>query len=443
MALPRANVRLLLDGTSEAEKALLRDAERHPTYADARYRLGLLFLVRGEYERALREFEDALGIHSDYRAAQYAVRLVRMLRGEKLDEPPLLPAGVVAPDESLWCRVDEAYMRMTRGEEPGAIYENPPTACARLVNLHYEAGFAAKVGDLDRARAALEVAAAESETSREVLRRAGVVPWRPEAIEEIDSYLTGLVWSPLVADLYSYVGRIYARNGLAAEALEFYGKAFLLLPRPASYAMSLAEMACASGNEEESARLLTQAVEMDPTFVPARIALGFEYAAQGFAEEARTQFEVAAKLAPGYADVRYNLALLYASEGREEEAVEQLRAALGINPGYISARRALGWILCRMGRYEEGLAEYERLLRRGFQSPDILVQMGRAAIALERIDEALEYLQRASNLSPDYAPAYFYLGQAYQKRGLRNRARAAWRRYLERSEESSHPGDEA
>jgi predicted Zn-dependent protease len=87
------------------------------------------------------------------------------------------------------------------------------------------------------------------------------------------------------------------------------------------------------------------------------------------------------------------------------------------------------------------LREYERVLRQGFQSADMLAKMGQAALDLGRTEEALQYLERASFVNPDYAPSYYFLGQAYKAKGLRNKARAAWRRHLEKTDawESATP----
>ena len=100
--------------------------------------------------------------------------------------------------------------------------------------------------------------------------------------------------------------------------------------------------------------------------------------------------------------------------------------------GYLPARHSMSHLLCRVGRYAEGLQEYGRIVKQGFQSGDMLVQMGKASLALDRTDDALEYLERAIFLNPEFAPSYYYVGQAYQRKGLKNKARSAWRSYLER-----------
>lgn len=131
--------------------------------------------------------------------------------------------------------------------------------------------------------------------------------------------------------------------------------------------------------------------------------------------------------------MRYNLGLLRLENGREEQALELFRSALGLNPSYVPARHSMASLLCRLNRHEEGLQEYERLLRQGFQSADMLVHMGRAALALGRADEALQYLERAGFLNPDAPAAFYYLGVVYKAKGLRRKAQCAWRRYLETS----------
>jgi tetratricopeptide (TPR) repeat protein len=251
----------------------------------------------------------------------------------------------------------------------------------------------------------------------------------------------GLLWTPLAADLYGFLGRIHARHRMAEAATACYGWAYLVLPRESIYARHMAQLAIAEGEEGRAIALLTRAVAADPSDVEARMALGFEFAAQGFAEEARTHFEAAVALAPGFADLRYNLGLLYAAQGLGPKAMEQFRRALQINPSYIPARQSLAAAYCRAGQAEDGLREYERVLRQGFQSADMLAKMGQAALDLGRTEEALQYLERASFVNPDYAPSYYFLGQAYKAKGLRNKARAAWRRHLEKTDawESATP----
>ncbi len=428
-------VGLILDVDREAEQVLEKLARKNPTYADVRHRLGLLKLSRGDHAAARGEFEEALGIHPGYRAAYYALRLAQTLAGTLPPEGSLTPAGPDAPrEETAWATIDEAYRRAAMGKDPLDALRAWELERPQLFHL-YAAALSGRRSDLGATRQHLETAAQADPTTRTILETAGVLPWDEAQTARALQPILGLLWSPLAADLYSYLGRIYARNGLRTEALAQYDRAYLVFPDEAARARHRAELAIAAGDEEAAVELLTQAIEADPTCVEVRIALGFEHAAQGYAEEARVQFEVAAKLAPDYADVRYNLGLLYEGANRIEEALDQFRRALHLNPSYLPARHTMASLLCRIGRHAEGLCEYERILRQGFQSADMLVKMGRAALLLDRVDEALQYLERAAFINPDYPAGYYFLGQAYKSKGLKNKARAAWRRYLDRSAE--------
>lgn len=430
------SVGLLLDAAREAEMVLEEEARANPTYADVRHRLGLLRLMRGDPEGGEREFEEALGINPGYRAAYYGLRLARIIRGLHVEPLAAPDAGSnQKTEESIWRSVDEAYQRLAEGRDTTDILNASGDRMEALLARHYGGFFALRAGDPKTAQQQFEEAASMSPITRSALERLGALPWDGKEQEGPAAGLLMLLWSPLAEDLYTYLGRIYAHNGFRDEAIECCDRAYLVFPRDAQHAMYRAQIAMAFGEEQASIQLLTQGIDADPTSVQARIALGYEYASQGFLEEARTQFQVAANLAPGFADVRYNLSLLYVAEGRAEEALEEFRRALALNPSYLPARHSMSHLLCRMGQYEQGLREYARILKQGFQSGDMLVQMGKAALALDRTDEALHYLERAIFLNPDFASSYYYSGQAYQRMGLKNKARSAWRTYLEKANE--------
>jgi tetratricopeptide (TPR) repeat protein len=430
------SVGLLLDAAQEAARVLEQEGRAHPTYADVRHRLGLLRLLRRDPQGGEREFEEAMGINPGYRAAYYGLRLARMVQGlpvEELRNPD--SRSVTPPEEAAWRRIDQAYQRLGGGQDPLEVLKPGDDRADSLLCYHYAGFFSFGAGESATARRHLEKAAGMSLVTRRALERLGVLPWNEQDLSGIADGLGLLLWSPLAEDLYTYLAHIYARNGLREEAMECCERAYLVLPRDAQNAMYRAEIAMAFGEEQESIQLLTQAIEADPTSVPARIALAFENASQGFLDEARTQFQVAANLAPGYADVRYNLGLLYVGEGRSEEALAEFRRALALNPSYLPARHSMSHLLCRLGQYDEGLREYARIRKQGFESSDMLVQMGKAALALDRNDEALGYLERAIYLNPEFSPSYYYLGQAYQRSGFKNKARSAWRTYLEKANE--------
>jgi tetratricopeptide (TPR) repeat protein len=87
-------------------------------------------------------------------------------------------------------------------------------------------------------------------------------------------------------------------------------------------------------------------------------------------------------------------------QGRADEAFNHFRAALqhrAVEWNYDSFEDCLANALLEVGRYEEAIAEYERILQ----------------------------------INPNYPLAHYQLGQAYDRKGERAQARAAYGRFLE------------
>jgi tetratricopeptide (TPR) repeat protein len=86
-------------------------------------------------------------------------------------------------------------------------------------------------------------------------------------------------------------------------------------------------------------------------------------------------------------------------------------------------------------RAEEALGHFREALRRPPLSwnvdgapEDCLAE---AYLGLGRLDEAIAEYERLLRLNPHYALAHYHLGQAYERKGERERARAAYSRFLE------------
>jgi tetratricopeptide (TPR) repeat protein len=438
------SMQLVLDPWLESARILEEERALHPNFADVRHLLGLLYLERGEAAKACEELEAALAINPGYRRARFNLLVAKRMRDGSLDpaawgeECPA--ASVEDPEKSLWT----AWYLAQGGDRNGARAALAGlAACPSWSGL---ASYARAVWEQAwqeprAARAALREAVVAHPLYREVLERRGLAPRRPGG--EIhagsapmkDLSLTPLAegagWNPAAHDLFEYLGTICARNGRFEEALCFYDEAFLRDGRESLHLVRLAQLALGHGKEDDAVQIYCRAIEVDPTSVPARSALGFEYQSQGYPGEALVQFEVAARLRPEYPDIQYNLGLLYDVQGRPAEAERCLRRALEMNPEYFQARTTLARVLLQQERHPEALVELEKLLGNGIRSADLHVQKAQAHLSLDQLQDALEELESAVALNPTYARTYYILGQTYRQLGLRRKARGAWQQYLE------------
>lgn len=437
-----SQMQLVLDPWHEAARALEEARDRNPGFADLRNLLGQLLLMQGRPAEAGREFEAALALNPGYRRARFNL-LVASRQSEGFLDPAIwsrenLVSDAGEPEASLWT----AWFLAQSGDREGVRQ-----CLKRLSSMqtwtglaaYVEAVFEASWGDSGRSREALRRAAIAHPLYRSVLESRGILtrsgaPERRGHGEPLIPPGSGPEsWNPLAGELFEYLGTLCARNGRVDLARQFYEDAFLRQGDESTHRIRLSHLALAQGDEEEAVRSLRRAIEVDPTSVPARTALGFEYQSQGYPDEALVQFEVAARLHPEYPDVQYNLGLLYGVQGRSEDAVRCLRRALEINPAYFQARASLAQLLLRMEAHDEALKELEILGSRGLRSADLHVQKAEAHLAVGQAQEALAELELATRLNPSYARSYHVLGTTYQTLGLRRKAQNAWKQYLEYS----------
>ena len=118
--------------------------------------------------------------------------------------------------------------------------------------------------------------------------------------------------------------------------------------------------------------------------------------------------------------------------GRLEEAVEHYRRSIEIQPT-AEAHTFLGWALSYLGRHEEAIAECKIAISVDPDFGNPYNDIGSYLIKLGRLDEAIPWLERATQ-APRYEPRHYphcNLGQVYWAQGLLAKARREFERALE------------
>src|SRR5688572_2384868 len=105
------------------------------------------------------------------------------------------------------------------------------------------------------------------------------------------------------------------------------------------------------------------AIEVDPTFGPARKRLAESYARTGDDRAALAQFVRAADLLPSDVDVQLNAGTLLLAAREPEEAVARADAALKVEPQNIDALVLRGNVLYGLSSYEKALESIEQAIR--------------------------------------------------------------------------------
>lgn len=214
-------------------------------------------------------------------------------------------------------------------------------------------------------------------------------------------------------------------------------------------------------DSEQAAKLLTQAIALDPDYALAHASLAFVRAGEyeeGWAtdsdavlRDAMTSARQAVALddSDGYAHA--SLAYVHYNSGNFDRAVHEARTALSLNPNHVNIIMTLGWISVVVGDPEAGIEHIQRARRLNpFMGGFDLWTLGLAYFDAKRYEEAIDVFSQVdppTSLYLTLAAACAYLGRDSDARNAMNifldRAKdelnpfpgndpQAWRRYLER-----------
>jgi len=188
--------------------------------------------------------------------------------------------------------------------------------------------------------------------------------------------------------------------------------------------------------------LLRRALSIDPSFTPAKGTLVVAYTqriAQGWAEtgEAETAVALARECAVEGRDdpislrsAGHALALL---AGEREEGVALQQRAMHFNPNSPATLVWAGWTYCFAGQPEPAIECLSRALRLdplGAEVIDVASGLALAHLLAGRLQEALDYTERALHASPDWRPTLRFRIAALMGVGRIDEARALAQRLL-------------
>ncbi|MEE8506170.1 MAG: tetratricopeptide repeat protein, partial [Kiloniellales bacterium] len=212
---------------------------------------------------------------------------------------------------------------------------------------------------------------------------------------------------------------------------------------------------------EQAAKLLTQAIVLDPDYALAHASLAFVRAGEyeeGWAADsdaalrdtlAAARQAVALDGSDGYAHA--SLAYAYYQAGNFDRSIHEAHTALSLNPNHVNIIMTLGWISVVVGDPEAGIEHIQRARRLNpYMGGFDLWTLGLAYFDAKRYEEAIDVFSQVdppTSLYLTLAAACAYLGRDSDARNAMNifldRAKdelnpfpgddpRAWRRYLER-----------
>jgi tetratricopeptide (TPR) repeat protein len=445
-------------GKALAEKGLYQQAKEvlasvtRQTLVDpeAHYNLGVILMREGSVTQAITEFERAVAI-----APRHA--------------PSLNNLGV-AWDQSANDKKALEYFRKAAAAEPGyaeawfnqgmtLMKLNQTQAATRAFEqaLKLEPGNAGPYVQLGQ----LYLKQGRREYAVEAFKK-GIA-----ALDEEDKATRGFLqlrkYNALkkTTDAYRGLALAYLSLGKVDEAVAALKTAVEKLPKDPSAHEALGAAYLAQGKYDDAVEQLQERLSLEPTSA-ARLDLARAYAKKRVARQAEPLYREVLRAEPDNGAALMGLVDLSLSMGSYAEAEKLLDGALARDPNDLQALSRKGILKSRMGRPNEALeplervaqqapqmfearAEYAFLLFRGDPAnadrclaamADILTSEPRQVLALHyrgiclyakgNKARALESFKQAVAVDPQFAAAYFSLGELYEAEGKKDDARAAY-----------------
>ena len=321
-------------------EALIKDYPNEPLLFNIS---GACYASLGQFDRAVRFYNQALLIKPDYAQAHYNL-------AGTLQELGQLDAAVKSYEKSLAINPDYAEAHNNLGnvlkdlEQLDAAlksYKNAIAIKPDYVEAHYSLGNThQELGQLDDA---------------------------------VKSYKEVIDIEPDFAEMHNNLGVILKELNQKDAALKSLERAVAIKPGFAEAHNNLGNILKDLYQLDSSVKSYEKALALKPDYVDAHYNLGGAFKDLGQLEAAVKSYEKAVALKPDYADGHYNLGGAFKDLGQLEAAVKSYEKAVAHKPDYAEAHNNLGSVLKEQGQLDAAIKYYDHAME---LKPDIYFTFG-------------------------------------------------------------------
>jgi tetratricopeptide (TPR) repeat protein len=375
-------------GDSRAAFPYLQQADAsNPSDTETSWKLGAVYLSRGDRVQARKKAAGVLSRHPDHL------------------EAIMLWAGTAASSNEI----DEAIGSLKKAS---ARLKDQPRLYLALGAMHVQR----------------EDYAAAEEVYQAALKQ-DAKAWKPhlalgdlyllkrDSVRAEQEYRMAADFSPQDSVARIRFARFLWASRKPKEAREILEDVTRKSPESVPAWFQLAEFAFSERDFDLCNDILNRILKQSPSHIDAFLLLQRVKLAQGKVDEAIVEYGRLVAAFPKVAQGRFFLGMAYLQKGDVSKATAELEKSVELNPEFMDAFRVLSELQIRTGNADGALNLLNKLIRRHPDAGFAHVLIGEAHSSRKDFSKAAEAYRKLINLTPNNPQGFFLLGLALQRQG--------------------------
>ena len=219
--------------------------------------------------------------------------------------------------------------------------------------------------------------------------------------EAIQCYEKAITLNPNFADAHNNLGNVFKELKQLDNAVKSYKRAIEIKPNFAEAHNNLGNVFKDLKQLENAVKSYKRAKEINPKLSEVHYNLGVALKQLRLLDDAVISLKNAITIKSDYAEAHNNLGSCFTLLGQMDLAIECYEQALSINPNYAEAHNSLGNVLIIIGQVKDGVKCFEKAIEIKPDFAEAHNSLGNVFKKLKQRDKALLYYERAFAIKPD------------------------------------------
>ena len=172
-----------------------------------------------------------------------------------------------------------------------------------------------------------------------------------------------------------------------------------------------------NGEMDESLKITTKAISLDPQHAEAYITRGLIWLSKDEKLKAEADLDNAHRIKPHLTDIWDLLVDLKIAHNKFKETIELIKTFIEINPTISANFEKMAFCHLKLSEFDEAITAYKKVIDINPQNPDAYINLGLLFERLEKFSEALETYDSLIARKPTNIPALNNKGNVLQKLG--------------------------